>query len=327
MIWIFGSISIIGNVLAAIWGIRSKDSKRPISTRQLLHLSIADSIMGFYLIVIASANIYFAGVYSEYLEAWLRSPMCLLASFLVSLSSFMSTIVLFLITLDRYLHLVYPFSDCRLSLKTNSGLLAMAWLISFVFIGVPIILSFNQPAINRLYGSNSACLPSNFDNPNYVAWLFAYCGVTFLIWIAIAIMYAVIIFTLTQARKAAKREERFNDKIIRYKMITIVLTDLICWVPLYVILAKILLGNILDIHTLPFVAVLSLPLNSCINPILYTLFTTMFMNAAKQFWDTSSQHFRQFMPSQSESAQKKPNSSNSLGSKECNSYFMLCLYN
>ncbi|EDV18703.1 uncharacterized protein TRIADDRAFT_34788, partial [Trichoplax adhaerens] len=78
-------------------------------------LSIADLLMGCYLIITASANICYAGRYPENLELWQRSWACLTASFLIALSSLMSTFILFFVTLDRYLYLIYPFSDKRIS--------------------------------------------------------------------------------------------------------------------------------------------------------------------------------------------------------------------
>ena len=70
------------------------------------------------------------------------------------------------------------------------------------------------------------------------------------------------------------------------KLITIVATDLICWLPFYIILIHGLVYSELDTHTLPFIAVLSLPLNSCINPILYTIFTTKFIDSGKAIMTT-----------------------------------------
>ncbi|EDV21176.1 uncharacterized protein TRIADDRAFT_60497 [Trichoplax adhaerens] len=67
-------------------------------------------------------------------------------------------------------------------------------------------------------------------------------------------------------------------------MITIAITDLICWLPLYVVLLRAGFGLGLDTHSLPFIAILSLPLNSCINPILYTIFITTFINTANNWF-------------------------------------------
>ncbi|RDD36016.1 G-protein coupled receptor GRL101-like protein, partial [Trichoplax sp. H2] len=201
-IWVIGIISVVGNTVSIRWHSQKKSSKKlGIVEMLLINLSTADFIMGIYLIIIASANVYYANRYYEIFQEWLRSVPCLTASFCISLSSLMSTFVLFLITLDRYLHLVYPFQNYRLSTKTTILALVVLWLISIAFVGLPIIYSINQPSINRLYSSNSACLPGNFNNPYLLTWLLCYAGLTLIVWIFIAIMYAAILSTLANSRK------------------------------------------------------------------------------------------------------------------------------
>lgn len=244
----------------------------------IINLSFADLITGLYLTVIASANAYFAGIFALNHEIWLQSYICLISCFLISVSTLMSTFIMFLITLDRYLYLVYPFSNNRLSYHSLVISLLTLWVAVIIFSGLPIIYSRNQLSHNRLYENNAACLPSNISNSYMLAWLLVYCSVTFATWIIICIMYVVIIIVLAKSRRAANRQISKLDKIIITKMITIVATDLICWLPFYVVIILGLVRSELDTHTLPFIAVLSLPLNSCINPILYTIFTTRFIN-------------------------------------------------
>lgn len=238
--------------------------------------------MGFYLITIASANVYYRNRYAENLEIWLRSPLCLIASFLISFSSLMSTFIMLMITLDRYLYLVYPFFNYRLSHKLNTIIISIMWLIAAIFVIIPIVYSIDQPRNYRLYSSNSACLPGNDENIYLLIWTLCYAGITFSIWIIIAFMYIVIIWTLTQTRQHASVKITVNDKIIRAKMIIIIATDLICWLPFYIVVIRLIIGYPLDVHILPFVAVLSLPLNSSINPIIYTIFTNEFLSIIRR---------------------------------------------
>ena len=246
----------------------------------IINLSTADLLMGIYLTIIASANIYFAGTFAVNIEIWLRSGICLLSSFLVSVSALMSTFIMFLLTLDRYLLLVYPFQNYRLSFGNIVLISCLFWILTIVLTGIPILYGINQPSYNRLHATNGACLPGNIRNPYLLSWLLAYSGVTFLVWIIISIMYIIIIVTLIQSQRDCNRQMSKTEKIILAKMITIVTTDLICWLPFYVAVVLGLIHSELDAHLLPFVAVLSLPLNSCINPILYTIFTKTFLDYA-----------------------------------------------
>ncbi|EDV20492.1 uncharacterized protein TRIADDRAFT_31783 [Trichoplax adhaerens] len=279
-IWMIGVISAIGNFIAIIWHTKSMTKEFQVVKTLLINLSIADFTMGIYLINIASANIYFAGIYSEYLETWLRSPFCSIASSLITLSSFMSTVILFLISLDRYWGLVYMFDNYRLSYRFVVISLSLSWVLSIIYIGLPVIYSINQPSQYRFHGTNGACIPGNLSNTYFLIWLIFYCAFTFVIWITISMMYIAMIVTLTRIRKQANRQISSVEKIIQAKMIAIVITDLICWMPLYIVLLRFLFGYGLDTHSLPFIAVLSLPVNSCINPIFYTIFTRTFLNKA-----------------------------------------------
>ena len=279
-IWIIGILSTVCNILSIIWHAKNTTKETRIVTVLLINLSVGDLIMGLYLIIITFANIYYAGTLAEYLEIWLRSPICLIATLFISTSGLMSTIILFFITLDRFLHLVFPFSDYRLSYATIVTAMVISWILCLGYVGLPIIFSINQPSQLRLNGSTSVCLPGSLVNTYFLIWLISYCLTTFLIWITIAILYAIILYTLKTARKEANRKTSKADKIIQYKMITIVFTDLICWMPLYIVLLRYFFGYGLDTHSLPFIAILSLPLNSCINPILYTIYTQKFLNIA-----------------------------------------------
>ena len=279
-IWLIGVLSTVCNILAIIWHIKNTTKKTRVASLLLINLFVADLIMGLYLISITIANINYAGNLAGNLEIWLRSSLCLCASFFISLSSLMSTITLFLITLDRYLHLAFPFSDYRLSYSSAIISTIMSWILCFSYVIIPIIFSINQPSQFRLYGTNSVCLPGNFANIYYFIWLISYCAGTFLVWVVIAVLYVIILVQLNVSRRETSRKVSSTDKIIQYKMITIVWTDLICWMPLYTVLLRYLFGYGLDPHSLPFIAILSLPLNSCINPILYTIYTQKFLKFA-----------------------------------------------
>lgn len=282
-IWFIGTISIASNFISLIWHFSSYNKKYNLVQVLIINLSMADLLIGLYLTTIAIANVYFAGTFDLNHETWLGSGVCLISCFLISVSTLMSTFIMFLITLDRYLYLIYPFEDNRLSYRSLVITLLIFWMVSIIFTGIPIIYSINQPSQIRLHQNNAACLPGNINNSYMLAWLLIYCGITFMIWIIISVMYLVIVITLTQSRKKADRKISKFEKIVIAKLIVIVATDLICWLPFYVVLIHGLVHSELDIHTLPFIAILSLPLNSCINPILYTIFTLRFIDYAHAF--------------------------------------------
>ena len=65
-------------------------------------------------------------------------------------------------------------------------------------------------------------------------------------------------------------------------MTIIVLTDFLCWFPICVMGVASLGGARVPPQVYAWVAVFVLPLNSAVNPILYTISTTAFLTPAKK---------------------------------------------
>lgn len=261
--------------------------------------------MGFYLMSIAVVNKYFSYRFAENLEIWLRSPFCIILSFLIAIANLMSTFILFMITLDRYVHLVYPLSDFRFSHKTVVTTLLCLWIFSIIYVGIPTFYSINQPPINRLFDINGACLPGNVDNIYYYTWLISYCGITFVIWVLIIILHGIILIILSQSRKQVRQQQASSDGILIVKMIIIVTTDLVCWFPLYVVILKGILGIGLDTHALSIIVILALPFNSCVNPIVLAIFTSRFLNCAGAFLRSSNSNFCHFLICNSKNSSRR----------------------
>lgn len=69
----------------------------------ITNLAIGDLFMGCYLLVIASVDAHFRGVYAIRAEEWKNSKLCNTAGFLSTFSSELSVFTLTVITLDRFL--------------------------------------------------------------------------------------------------------------------------------------------------------------------------------------------------------------------------------
>lgn len=124
-IWVLGIVASFGNLLVIGWRINYKHkNKVPATTRRPLsphapernfffvfqvhsflitNLAVGDFLMGFYLLIIASVDTHYRGVYSVHDEEWRSSKLCSLAGFLSTLSSELSVFTLILITLESFL--------------------------------------------------------------------------------------------------------------------------------------------------------------------------------------------------------------------------------
>lgn len=70
--------------------------------------------MGVYMLIIASVDLYYAGCFVEYSDIWRDSPLCTLAGVLATFSTQASLAFLVLLTTDRFINIVMPFSAIKI---------------------------------------------------------------------------------------------------------------------------------------------------------------------------------------------------------------------
>ncbi|KAL8572849.1 hypothetical protein ACOMHN_011098 [Nucella lapillus] len=154
---------------------------------------MADFLMGVYIVIIGIADEQFRGTYLHHDNTWKSSVMCKVAGVLSLLSSEVSALIIWIITLDRFVALHFPFSTLR-------------------------------------FGRVSAA----------VACL--------LIW---------------------------KDMTIASRLITVAVTDFMCWFPIGTCGLLALAGSPVPGEVNVALAIFVLPLNSAINPFMYTFNTLM----------------------------------------------------
>ncbi|EDV29447.1 uncharacterized protein TRIADDRAFT_51796 [Trichoplax adhaerens] len=273
-VWIVGILALIGNTSVIImhWIWRRKFHRHLVPTFLISNLAFTDLLTGFYLIIIAVADQIYHHNYAQYSEFWLRHPFCVFACFLTCVSSIMSVLMMFVITIDRYICVVYPLSGKRLTIKSASAIVTFFWLVSISYVAFPLMFGFGKSADDRIYQYSSVCLPMNIHNSFFRIWILTSIAITVLIWIIVSILYLAMFISIQRTRMAVEncRNIREDDKRIAGRMLIILLANLACWMPFYIVMVRSMLDSEVQIYTLPFIAVFVLPLNSSINPYLYT---------------------------------------------------------
>ena len=84
-IWVLGTCAMAGNLFVVIWRVRSDRAR--VSSFFIINLGISDFLMGVYMVIIASVDVYYRGVYVIYADDWRSSPLCQLAGIMAMLSS------------------------------------------------------------------------------------------------------------------------------------------------------------------------------------------------------------------------------------------------
>ena len=148
--WVMGCVVIVGNVFAIVFTIkllRSKQLSDSIWTQYLiiLNISIADFIMGVYLLTIARYGFANSGYtladYDEWVLAngeWISSLGCSIAGSLSVISSEASCFLMVVLTTFRLRNISNPISSLSVSTLKWKICICFAWFLAAVLAIVPI---------------------------------------------------------------------------------------------------------------------------------------------------------------------------------------------
>ena len=144
--WIVGIAVIVGNMYVIISTVHYIGKKKSLSTSlkfqhlNVLNISIADFIMGFYLITIAILSTFvYSGNYGQEDRKWRTSRYCSFLGSLAVLSSEASCFLMVLLTFYRLHNVHKPFSTLSSPSFIWKVGLVLAWLAAMALAFVPII--------------------------------------------------------------------------------------------------------------------------------------------------------------------------------------------
>ncbi|KAI0232930.1 hypothetical protein LSAT2_016795 [Lamellibrachia satsuma] len=283
-IWVLGISAFLGNLFVIVWRIRTDASKA--SSFFVINLGCSDFLMGLYLLIIGSVDAHYRGVYIVHADSWRSSNLCQAAGFLAMLSSEVSVFMLTVMTIERLLTIMYPLQFGHMRLKHARLVTAAGWFVCVVLSAVPMLrLSYFGDAF---FGSTGVCLPFTVSSVKTKGW--EYSVVIFLVvnlvsFLIICFGYlAIFVSVRSQVRAMAGASTASMDEYkLAKRLALIVVTDFLCWVPIILIGFAALGGVVVPPQVSAWIAVFALPLNSAVNPLLYTISAINCRNA-----DTSS---------------------------------------
>ena len=238
----------------------------------VIHLSISDFLMGIYLAIIGVADSLYRGSYLWEDNSWRSSVACTVAGFLSLLSSEVSAFFVCLITLDRFLVLRFPLH--RLHFQKRSAEIASLclWIVGFVLASVPLL-----PATShwQFYSQTGICIPlpvtrNDFEGRGYAFGIIIV--LNFVLFLLIAAGQASIYTSIRANRISTDSSSRKSqDLSIARRLITIAMSDFLCWFPIGLLGLLAAQGFPIPGEVNVGMAIFVLPLNSALNPFLYTL--------------------------------------------------------
>ncbi|CAH1802584.1 unnamed protein product [Owenia fusiformis] len=307
-LWTFGICILLGNSAVILYRYREAGTQYNYINRILImNLSLSDMIIGVYIIIIAAMDMKYRDTYFQNLGIWTKSSLCMASGFIASLSSEMSVYILVVMTLDRFLKIVFPFKVwLHFSKRVVHGVLIVGWTLCITLTALPLLpLDYFRP--HEFYTQSGFCLPLmlNYDPSkeatlnarkstgsedsialnrqnqqaysHFNGWEYSFAlfnVVNLLAFLLIAAGYlAIFVATMISKSKSKQGSGQEQERRMALKLMWIVGTDFCCWVPVIIMGFLTYYKVALPGEIVAYVSIYVLPINSAINPILYTFST------------------------------------------------------
>uniref|UniRef100_I3K4C5 Relaxin family peptide receptor 2a n=1 Tax=Oreochromis niloticus TaxID=8128 RepID=I3K4C5_ORENI len=277
-VWVMAFITCFGNLF--VIGMRSLiRAENNLHAACIKVLCCADCLMGVYLFFVGVSDVKFRGQYNRYALLWMESAECRTIGFLAMLSSEVSVLLLTYLTLEKFLVIVFPFSNLRPGKFQTGVVLASIWLLGFIIAAVPLM---NEDVFGNYYGRNGVCFPLHSDRQEkptakgYSTGIFL--GLNLVAFLVIVFSYSSMFCSIykTGINATDLRSRLHRDVAVANRFFFIVFSDALCWIPIFLVKVLSLLEVEIPGTISSWVVIFILPINSALNPILYTLTTSFF---------------------------------------------------
>ena len=135
------------------------------------------------------------------------------------------------------------------------------------------------------YGSTAICFPDLYTTSSSSHFIFSLIIISYNTFVVLFIFFSYIFmfyYTNQSMKKIKKRSSKEQMHKFKCKVISIILSDLICWLPIIIMSLISYNGFELTGIVIPISAILLLPVNSAINPIIYSRFDKKIVKLYKQ---------------------------------------------
>ena len=292
--WIIAIAAVTGNISVLYTRYTQKQQGHKVQLFLITNLAISDFMMGMYMLFLVSADLYFSEYFPNHSILWRYHPLCRAAGFLAVVSSEASVFIITCLSFDRFMGVVYPFGKCRFGIKKARIIICTLWCVALALgISLSAIAGNNQD----LYDVSEVCIglplsrrieyasdipkengvvtrgSAEVTKPSMYLSIAVFTGLNLLCFIVVSSCYMAIFISARQGANQAGRTNRQSEEIrMAMRMAAIVITDLCCWMPI-ICLSILVQSGVLVVKPQVYVwiATFILPINSSMNPFLYTL--------------------------------------------------------
>ncbi|XP_053375484.1 G-protein coupled receptor GRL101-like [Mercenaria mercenaria] len=275
LMWTIGILALLGNILSLVYRLLYDRKRLKLGYGLFVtNLAIADLFMGVYMLIIAVADKSFRNRYIEVDEYWRNSVWCRLAGVLSTVSSEASVLFMCLITIDRILVIKYPFGQLRFNVKSATCAAIATWIFALIISLLPVI--YTGYFEGQFYSKSAVCLALPLTRQRPPGWLYSillFIGFNMFTFILIAVGQLLIYAEIKKQASLRKslNSTRTNDLKVARNLLLLVTTDFMCWFPIGMMGVLALAGHTIPGEVYAWTAVIILPINSALNPFMYTL--------------------------------------------------------
>ena len=256
-------LAVLGNVACVI----SQCVRSRKRCAFLINLQCADFCMGVYSCVIAAAHEMSNGHYFRYEVRWTASVACTMAGFLSLLSSEVSVLTIFLLTLDSLSVLCFPPSVYRFSRRSAAVACGVTWSAGVFLASLPLL-----PGLQHWgrYGRTAVCSLMTYDMNRFRTEFGLFQGIVVCHWLICLVVCAgqVLLYRATPKHFIlidSDKKQIYEGVVLKMKM---AITDAVVWFSVTIASVLTWTGVVETERVTVFMAVMVLPLNSAVNPLL-----------------------------------------------------------
>ena len=246
----------------------------------MVSLQCADFSMGIYASVIAAAHETTSGQYVHFEESWRESMACKVASFLSLLSSEVSVLIIFLLTLDHLIVLCLSHNTYRFSKKSAAVACGVAW-----FVGITLAtMSLFAEVVHGEHHKQTAVCSLMLHDRSYSSQHFQYIHavLVFNVCICLAVCVTLAIVIKATPYQPLLIEQNKNHAYASVGLLMkIAATSIARWIAVNTA-SMLALAGVVGMEINVFMAVMVLPLSSAVNPALCVWHAVTYRQQQKQ---------------------------------------------
>jgi len=272
-IWIIAVLSIFGNIL--VFGLRCHNKELSGQRGLFVTLAVSDFLTGIYLCLIGGADAWYTGEYAFYESQWKSGALCKVVMYLAMVSSEISITVISIIAIDRLIAVVWPFYHKQERTKLETIMHLIIGLSGLVILGLSLVpLLLDQ---NKMNEKPHTCIMLPLGNPenSVIEWfaIMIFIALNAILMTSISIFYCIIVIKV-KSKVSAQSQNRNTTQIkVGIRCMIVIATDCLTWL-IFITFALVSLGGVqLSNDVMSGITVVLLPLNSAMNPFIYTVST------------------------------------------------------